>query len=41
LGKLEAPPSNITEHLTRLLETGEGADVTFIVGSETFSRCMR
>ncbi|KAG0522989.1 hypothetical protein BDA96_07G084900 [Sorghum bicolor] len=36
-GRLEAPPPpNITEHLAKLLETGEGADVTFVVGGETF-----
>jgi speckle-type POZ protein len=36
VGRLEASPSNITEHLAKLLETGEGADVTLFVGGETF-----
>lgn len=36
-GRLEAPPSNIADHLAGLLETGDGADVTFDVGGETFA----
>ncbi|KAL6659082.1 hypothetical protein ACP70R_003122 [Stipagrostis hirtigluma subsp. patula] len=36
LKKIEVPPSDITSHLGKLLETEEGADVTFSVGGETF-----
>jgi speckle-type POZ protein len=32
--EITVPPPNITEHLGRLLETGVGADVTFIVDGE-------
>lgn len=35
--RIEVPPSDITEQFGRLLETGEGADVTFSLGAETFS----
>lgn len=34
--EIEVPPSNITEHLGKLLEAKEEADVTFRVGEETF-----
>ncbi|TVU42593.1 hypothetical protein EJB05_09011, partial [Eragrostis curvula] len=36
LNQVEAPPSNITEQLGKLLDSEEGADVTFSVGGETF-----
>ncbi|XP_020083324.1 BTB/POZ and MATH domain-containing protein 1-like isoform X3 [Ananas comosus] len=37
-----APPIELHDHLGRLLERGEGADVTFEVGGETFAahRCV-
>ncbi|OAY76824.1 BTB/POZ and MATH domain-containing protein 2 [Ananas comosus] len=37
-----APPSDLPQHLGRLLESGEGTDVTFEVGGETFAahRCV-
>uniref|UniRef100_A0A0E0LSI2 BTB domain-containing protein n=1 Tax=Oryza punctata TaxID=4537 RepID=A0A0E0LSI2_ORYPU len=34
--EIEVPPSDITQHLSNLLESKEGADVSFIVGGETF-----
>uniref|UniRef100_A0ACD5ZVQ3 Uncharacterized protein n=1 Tax=Avena sativa TaxID=4498 RepID=A0ACD5ZVQ3_AVESA len=34
--EIEVPPSNILEHLAKLLEAKEEADVTFSVGGETF-----
>ncbi|KAL6659079.1 hypothetical protein ACP70R_003119 [Stipagrostis hirtigluma subsp. patula] len=33
---IEVPPSDIGEHLGKLLAAGEGADVTFSVGGQTF-----
>lgn len=37
-----APPSDMHRHFGRLLSSGDGADVTFEVGSETFAahRCV-
>ncbi|XP_020107383.1 BTB/POZ and MATH domain-containing protein 1-like [Ananas comosus] len=32
-----APPSDLHQHLVRLLESGEGSDVTFEVGGATFA----
>ncbi|EES14736.1 BTB/POZ and MATH domain-containing protein 1 [Sorghum bicolor] len=37
LNKIQVPPSRITELLGKLLDEGEGADVTFRVGGETFA----
>jgi speckle-type POZ protein len=37
LNRIEAPPSNITEQLGKLLDAEEGTDVTFRVGGETFA----
>ncbi|GJN36685.1 hypothetical protein PR202_gb25568 [Eleusine coracana subsp. coracana] len=34
--KIKVPPSDILQHLGRLLETGEAADVTFSVAEQTF-----
>ncbi|VAI48564.1 unnamed protein product [Triticum turgidum subsp. durum] len=34
--EIEVPPSDIMEHLAKLLDTKEEADVTFSVGGETF-----
>uniref|UniRef100_A0ACD5X010 Uncharacterized protein n=1 Tax=Avena sativa TaxID=4498 RepID=A0ACD5X010_AVESA len=34
--EIEVPPSDISEHLGKLLEAKEEADVTFTVGGETF-----
>ncbi|OAY76825.1 BTB/POZ and MATH domain-containing protein 1 [Ananas comosus] len=41
-GAVAAPPSDLPQHLARLLESGEGTDVTFEVGGETFAahRCV-
>ncbi|KAG0524441.1 hypothetical protein BDA96_07G211600 [Sorghum bicolor] len=33
---IPVPPSNIVEHLGNLLDIADGADVSFIVGNETF-----
>uniref|UniRef100_A0A0A9FVT4 BTB domain-containing protein n=1 Tax=Arundo donax TaxID=35708 RepID=A0A0A9FVT4_ARUDO len=35
--RIKVPPSDITAHLGKLLETEKGADVTFSVGGETFA----
>ncbi|XP_066325769.1 BTB/POZ and MATH domain-containing protein 1-like [Miscanthus floridulus] len=37
LNETEVPPSNIAVLLGKLLDTGEGVDVTFSVGGETFT----
>jgi speckle-type POZ protein len=37
LNQIEVPPSNIAEHLGYLLDAGDGVDVTFRVGGETFA----
>ncbi|PUZ50639.1 hypothetical protein GQ55_6G074500 [Panicum hallii var. hallii] len=37
LNRIEAPPSNITEQLGKLLDAEEGTEVTFSVGGETFA----
>ncbi|CAL4997566.1 unnamed protein product [Urochloa decumbens] len=37
LNEIEVPPSNIALHLGNLLDAGDGVDVTFSVGGETFS----
>jgi speckle-type POZ protein len=37
LNQIEVPPSNIAEHLGNLLDAGDGVDVTFSVGGETFA----
>ncbi|KQJ95633.1 hypothetical protein BRADI_3g18248v3 [Brachypodium distachyon] len=34
--EIDVPPSDITEHLAKLLEAKEQTDVTFCVGGETF-----
>ncbi|KAH7666941.1 TRAF-like protein [Dioscorea alata] len=34
---ISVPPSNIAEHFGKLLETGDGADVSFEVDGETFN----
>lgn len=33
---IPVPPSDLTEHLGRLLDNGDGTDVSFIVGGQTF-----
>ncbi|CAL5007477.1 unnamed protein product [Urochloa decumbens] len=37
LNEIEVPPSNIAVHLGNLLDAGDGVDVAFSVGGETFS----
>ncbi|KAG2582534.1 BTB/POZ and MATH domain-containing protein 1-like [Panicum virgatum] len=37
LNEIEVPPSNIGEHLWNFLDAGEGVDVRFSVGGETFA----
>lgn len=34
---IQVPPSDIIEHLSKLLKTGMGTDVTFSVGGQTFA----
>ncbi|PUZ50640.1 hypothetical protein GQ55_6G074600 [Panicum hallii var. hallii] len=37
LDEIEVPPSNIAEHLWNFLDAGEGVDVRFSVGGESFA----